>query len=89
MLSLANQCPIIIRQISVSGPATLEDELNASPTKKKGQQNPTVDQRRLFAQTATQVAVSISKGCPFVTSQIGAIRASPEVQEDIQEGRKN
>ncbi|XP_059190020.1 5-aminolevulinate synthase, erythroid-specific, mitochondrial [Centropristis striata] len=47
---------------------------------------PTLDQRRMFAQTATQVAVSVSKGCPFVTNQIGMVRASPEVQEDVQGG---
>uniref|UniRef100_A0A3Q2WNY4 5-aminolevulinate synthase n=1 Tax=Haplochromis burtoni TaxID=8153 RepID=A0A3Q2WNY4_HAPBU len=71
LLSLANHCPLIARQITVSGPGSLE--------------LPTAEQRRLFAQTATQVAVSVSKGCPFVSSQIGMVRASPEVQEDVQE----
>lgn len=89
LLSLADQCPIIARQISVSGTASLEAKLSVSPTKPKSRRLPTVDQRRLFAQTATQVAVSVSKGCPFVSSQIGMVQASPEVQEDVQEGRRN
>lgn len=86
MLSMANQCPIIAHQISVSGMATLDANLSVSPTKPKSHPLPTVDQKRQFAQTATQVAVSVSKGCPFVTSQIGMVKASPEVQEDVQEG---
>lgn len=89
LLSLADQCPIIARQITVSGSASLEEKLSISPTKSKSNQLPTVDQKRLFAQTATEVAVSASKGCPFVTSQIGMVRASPEVQEDVKEGRQN
>lgn len=86
MLSMANQCPIIARQISVSSTATLDASLSVSDTKPKSHPLPTVDQKRQFAQTATQVAVSVSKGCPFVTSQIGMVKASPEVQEDVQEG---
>ncbi|XP_044068871.1 5-aminolevulinate synthase, erythroid-specific, mitochondrial [Siniperca chuatsi] len=85
LLSLANQCPIIARQISGSSPAFLEAKLGVSPTKPTSHRLPMVDQRRLFAQTATQVAVSVSKGCPFVSSQIGVVHASPEVQEDVQE----
>ncbi|XP_010782407.1 5-aminolevulinate synthase, erythroid-specific, mitochondrial isoform X1 [Notothenia coriiceps] len=84
LLSLAYQCPIIARQISLSGTDYLDAKLSVSPSKPKPL--PTVEQRRLFAQTATQVAVSVSKGCPFVTSQIGVVQASPEVQEDVQEG---
>ncbi|TNN87738.1 5-aminolevulinate synthase, erythroid-specific, mitochondrial [Liparis tanakae] len=86
LLSLANQCPIIVRQISVSGSASLEAQLGVSPSKRKSPPLVTVDQRRLFAQRATQVAVSVSKGCPFVTSQIRVVRACPEMQEDVQEG---
>ncbi|XP_078110842.1 5-aminolevulinate synthase, erythroid-specific, mitochondrial [Sander vitreus] len=86
LLSLADQCPIITRQISVSGTASLEAKVGVSPIKPKSHQLPTVDQRRLFAQRATQVAVSVSKGCPFVTSEIGIVQASPEVQEDVQDG---
>lgn len=88
LLSLADRCPIITRHISVSGPDSLDAKLNGSATKPKDQQLPTAQQRRLFAQTATQVAVSASNGCPFVSSQIGMVRASPEVQEDVQEGSK-
>ncbi|KAK5923483.1 hypothetical protein CgunFtcFv8_000448 [Champsocephalus gunnari] len=72
-----------LAQISLSGTDYLEAELSVSPSKPKPL--PTVEQRRLFAQTATQVVVSVSKGCPFVTSQIGVVQASPEVQEDVQE----
>lgn len=87
-LSLADQCPIIARQISVSGAASLEAKLTSLPAETKSPHPPTVDQKRLFAQSATQVAVSASKGCPFVTSQIGMVQASPEVQEDVQDGTK-
>ncbi|XP_020488015.1 5-aminolevulinate synthase, erythroid-specific, mitochondrial [Labrus bergylta] len=86
LLSMADQCPIITRQISVSGLGSLEDKLTVSPTKTKSHLLPTVDQRQQYTQTAVQVAVSISKGCPFVTTQIGMVKASPEVQEDLQEG---
>ncbi|XP_015234583.1 PREDICTED: 5-aminolevulinate synthase, erythroid-specific, mitochondrial-like [Cyprinodon variegatus] len=86
LLSLADQCPIIARQITVSGTGSLEKNLSSSSTRPNGHQLPTLDQRRRFAQTATQVAVSASKGCPFVTSQIGMVKASPEVQEDVEEG---
>ncbi|KAM9350931.1 5-aminolevulinate synthase, erythroid-specific, mitochondrial [Symphorus nematophorus] len=85
LMSLADRCPIIARQISVSGPASLDAKLSVSPIKPKTNPLPMVEQRR-FAQTAAQVAVSVSKGCPFVSSQIGMVRASPEVQEDVQEG---
>ncbi|XP_017166145.1 5-aminolevulinate synthase, erythroid-specific, mitochondrial-like, partial [Poecilia reticulata] len=85
LLSLADQCPIIARQITVSGTSSLEAKLGSSPTKPNGQL-PTVEQKRKFAQTATQVAVSASKGCPFVSSQIGMVKASPEVQEDVEGG---
>lgn len=86
LLSLADRCPIIARQIGVSGPASLDEKLSVSPIRSKTNQLISVDQRRLFAQTAAQVAVSVSKDCPFVTSQIGMVQASPEVQEDIQAG---
>uniref|UniRef100_A0AAQ4PJ04 5-aminolevulinate synthase n=1 Tax=Gasterosteus aculeatus aculeatus TaxID=481459 RepID=A0AAQ4PJ04_GASAC len=84
LLSMADQCPIIVRQISVSATASLEAEANVSH-RLKSPRLPTEVQRRQLAQTATQVAVSVSKGCPFVTSQIGLVRASPEVQEDVRE----
>ncbi|CAN9515680.1 unnamed protein product [Ophioblennius macclurei] len=86
LLCLADHCPIIVRQISVSSSAYLEKKLSISPIKSGSHAFPALDQKRLFAQTATQVAVSASKGCPFVTSQIGMVQASPEVQEDVQNG---
>ncbi|XP_008273960.1 5-aminolevulinate synthase, erythroid-specific, mitochondrial [Stegastes partitus] len=86
LLSLADQCPIITRQITVSSSASLEAKLSLSPTKPKSPRLPTLDQRRSYAQTATQVAVTASKDCPFVSSQIGMVRASAEVQEDVQDG---
>ncbi|XP_071766269.2 5-aminolevulinate synthase, erythroid-specific, mitochondrial [Centroberyx gerrardi] len=85
LLSLADRCPIIARQISVSGPPSLETKMDVSPTRPPSHRPPTVNQKRQFAQSAAQVAVSVSKDCPFVTSQIGMVRASPEVQEDVQE----
>ncbi|KAM8755088.1 5-aminolevulinate synthase, erythroid-specific, mitochondrial-like [Acanthopagrus schlegelii] len=86
LMSLADRCPIIARQISVSGPASLDAKLGVSSDAPKTKRLPTMDQRRLFAQSAAQVAESVSKGCPFVSSQIGMVRASPEVQEDVKEG---
>ncbi|XP_010730699.2 5-aminolevulinate synthase, erythroid-specific, mitochondrial isoform X2 [Larimichthys crocea] len=85
LMSLADRCPIIARQVSVSSPASLEDKLSISPTKPKTPRVSAVDQKRLFAQTATHVAVTVSKDCPFVTSQFGVVRARPEVQEDVKE----
>lgn len=89
LMSLADRCPIIARQVSVSSPASLEDKLSISPTKPKTPRVSAVDQKRLFAQTATHVAVTVSKDCPFVTSQLGVVRARPEVQEDVKEGKGN
>lgn len=83
LLSTAHRCPVITRQISVSSGAYPADYHGTSPAK------PKADQRRLFAQTSPQVDVSATKGCPFVTSRIGMVRASPEVQEDIEEGKVN
>nr|XP_019944335.1 PREDICTED: 5-aminolevulinate synthase, erythroid-specific, mitochondrial-like [Paralichthys olivaceus] len=80
LLSLADQCPIIVRQITVGGSASLDTKLSDSPTKlSKSHLLPTVNQRMM----ATQVALSVSKDCPFVSSQIGMVEASPEVQEDV------
>ncbi|XP_055021658.1 5-aminolevulinate synthase, erythroid-specific, mitochondrial [Boleophthalmus pectinirostris] len=85
LMSMADQCPIITRQISVSSLATLEKQPAESKPTQRGVLG--LNQKRTVAQTATDVAVSVSKGCPFVSSQIGLVRASPEVQEDVQEGR--
>uniref|UniRef100_A0A3Q2YGD9 5-aminolevulinate synthase presequence domain-containing protein n=1 Tax=Hippocampus comes TaxID=109280 RepID=A0A3Q2YGD9_HIPCM len=87
LLSLANQCPIIARQISVCKSAALEAKLSGSPAGLDCRQLPTLEQKRTFAQTAPQVAEpAVSKACPFVTSRIGMVQASPEVQEDVREG---
>ncbi|KAM8864348.1 5-aminolevulinate synthase, erythroid-specific, mitochondrial isoform 2-T2 [Spinachia spinachia] len=86
LLSMADQCPIIVRQISVSGTASLEAQADVSPGRLNSPRHLTEVQRRQFAHTATQVAVSVSTGCPFVTSHVRMVRASPEVQEDVQEG---
>lgn len=87
LLSLAEKCPIITRQITVSGPASLDSKLSSPTTTSKHKQLSTVEQKRQFAQTATHVAASMSKACPFVSSQIGVVQASPEVQEDVQDGK--
>ncbi|XP_061537769.1 5-aminolevulinate synthase, erythroid-specific, mitochondrial isoform X2 [Phycodurus eques] len=87
LLSLANQCPIIARQISICGSASVKANLIASPASPDCRQLPTLEQRRMFAQTAPQVVEpAASKACPFVTSRIGMVQASPEVQEDVREG---
>nr|XP_057940142.1 5-aminolevulinate synthase, erythroid-specific, mitochondrial [Doryrhamphus excisus]XP_057940143.1 5-aminolevulinate synthase, erythroid-specific, mitochondrial [Doryrhamphus excisus] len=86
LLSLANQCPIIARQISVSGSASFEAKLSTLSAVADCRQPLMLHQRRMFAQTAPQVAESAPKACPFVTSHIGLVRARPEVQEDVQEG---
>ncbi|KAM6925245.1 5-aminolevulinate synthase, erythroid-specific, mitochondrial-like [Xenentodon cancila] len=86
LLSLADQCPIITRQISEISPSSMEAKLITTATKSRSHPISTVHQQKTFAQTATQVAVSLSKGCPFVTSQIGMVKASPQVQEDVQDG---
>lgn len=81
LLSKAHRCPIIARQISMNSVASPGEDLGISPAK------PKADQRRLFTQTSPQVDVSVPKSCPFVTSHIGMVHASPEVQEDIQKGK--
>lgn len=81
LLAKAHQCPIIARQISVNSLASLGDDLGISPAK------PKAEQRRLITQTSPQVDASVTKGCPFVTSHMEMVHASPEVQEDIQKGK--
>ncbi|XP_075897775.1 5-aminolevulinate synthase, erythroid-specific, mitochondrial-like isoform X2 [Nelusetta ayraudi] len=69
LLSLADRCPIIARQISVSAADSLEAKLKVSAVS-----------------PAQLLATPVSKSCPFVTSQIGMVQASAEVQEDIKQG---
>ncbi|KAJ3586932.1 hypothetical protein NHX12_013323 [Muraenolepis orangiensis] len=76
LLSLADRCPIIVRQITVSS-STLPVQTKLSQ-----------DQKRRFAQSASQLAVSLAKDCPFVASQISVVRARPEVQEDVPQESK-
>lgn len=45
---------------------------------------PYKEPKRQLATTATQVAINMSKSCPFVSSKIGLVKASPQVQEDVQ-----
>ncbi|KTF91415.1 hypothetical protein cypCar_00009086 [Cyprinus carpio] len=45
--------------------------------------------KRQLATTATQVAISMSQSCPFVSSKIGLVKASPQVQEDVQPNLEN
>ncbi|KAG7267109.1 hypothetical protein CRUP_009557 [Coryphaenoides rupestris] len=80
LLSLADRCPIIVRQITVSSALPKMDTPGAHEGHPK---HMAVSPRRRFAQSASQVAVSLAKDCPFVVSQIGVVRASSEVQEDV------
>ncbi|XP_028849009.1 5-aminolevulinate synthase, erythroid-specific, mitochondrial isoform X2 [Denticeps clupeoides] len=84
LLSLADRCPIITRQVSAVASSTRTPGDNPE----KGLLPAKVDPKRSMSQTATQVAVSIAKGCPFVSSQIGLVKARPEVQEDVQRSGK-
>ncbi|XP_031421878.1 5-aminolevulinate synthase, erythroid-specific, mitochondrial isoform X2 [Clupea harengus] len=78
LFSMADRCPLIIRHVSTSAvqPTSLNSPGKAPPLM-------TLAQRRLMSQAATQVAVSVSKGCPFVSSQLNVVKASEEVQEDV------
>lgn len=81
LLAKAHRCPIIARQISVNSVASPGNDLGFSPAKNKA------GQTGLFTQTSPDVDVSVPKACPFVTSRIGMVHASLEVQEDIQKGK--
>lgn len=45
--------------------------------------SPHKEAKRSLATSAAQVAVSMTKACPFVSSKIGLVKASPQVQEDV------
>ncbi|CAL8259738.1 unnamed protein product [Gadus morhua 'NCC'] len=81
LLSLADRCPIIARQI------TVKTDMYAAPSQ-AAPRHWALDQRRWYAQSAGQVAVSLAKSCPFVASEIRVVRASSEVQEDVQQDYK-
>ncbi|XP_051758057.1 5-aminolevulinate synthase, erythroid-specific, mitochondrial isoform X2 [Ctenopharyngodon idella] len=78
-LGLADRCPIIVRQISVKASQSFEGN-GLLPHK---------EPKRELATTATQVAISMSQSCPFVSSKIGLVKASPQVQEDVQPSLEN
>ncbi|TRY82341.1 hypothetical protein DNTS_000065, partial [Danionella cerebrum] len=78
-LGLAERCPIIVRQISVKHVQSTEE--TGLLTHK--------EPKRQLATTATQVALSMSQSCPFVSSKIGLVKASPQVQEDVQPNLEN
>uniref|UniRef100_A0A8C1Z550 5-aminolevulinate synthase n=1 Tax=Cyprinus carpio TaxID=7962 RepID=A0A8C1Z550_CYPCA len=75
---LAGRCPIIVRQISVKTQSSEEKGLLLHK-----------EPKRQLATTATQVAISMSQSCPFVSSKIGLVKASPQVQEDVQPNLEN
>ncbi|XP_072569097.1 5-aminolevulinate synthase, erythroid-specific, mitochondrial isoform X1 [Paramormyrops kingsleyae] len=74
LFSLADRCPVVIQQVAT----------NATLVQKPKDSAPHKGPQRSLAQAAGQLAVSMAKGCPFVSSQIGVVQARPEVQEDIQ-----
>lgn len=86
LLSLADRCPIIAHQISISAADSEDAKLKNSHVSPGTSQLPAGNQRRLFTQSAAQVAMTASKSCPFVISQIGIVKACPEMQEDIKQG---
>ncbi|XP_066500367.1 5-aminolevulinate synthase, erythroid-specific, mitochondrial isoform X2 [Hoplias malabaricus] len=75
-LGLADRCPIIARQVSMKATQN-QDEKGLLPHK---------EAKRSLAFSAAQVAVSLTNSCPFVSSKIGMVKASPQVQEDVQSG---
>ncbi|KAL2103683.1 hypothetical protein ACEWY4_000551 [Coilia grayii] len=77
LFSMADRCPIIARNISTMA---VQSTSLSSPEKAPSAVNGV--QKRLMSQAATQVAVSVSKACPFVSSQM-VVKASEEVQEDV------
>ncbi|MBN3306660.1 HEM0 protein, partial [Amia calva] len=74
LFNLADRCPVILRGLASSAP----QQQRARETTPAGS-----SPQRSLAQDATQAAVSLSSSCPFVSSQIPVVQASPEVQEDV------
>ncbi|XP_060788053.1 5-aminolevulinate synthase, erythroid-specific, mitochondrial isoform X2 [Neoarius graeffei] len=72
-LGMADRCPVIARRITVQSTQS-QDEKDLLPHK---------EAKRSLAISAAQVAVSKTKTCPFVSTKIGLVKASPQVQEDI------
>uniref|UniRef100_A0A3P8XVD1 5-aminolevulinate synthase n=1 Tax=Esox lucius TaxID=8010 RepID=A0A3P8XVD1_ESOLU len=83
LLSMADQCPMIVRHMTVCPSVFKERKTTIHSTQSVGPMTLRVDSKRHFAQSATQVVVSMSRECPFVSKEIGMVKASPEVQEDV------
>ncbi|XP_030640441.1 5-aminolevulinate synthase, erythroid-specific, mitochondrial [Chanos chanos] len=79
LFSMADRCPIIARQITIKASQTQAAD---GPLTLK-------EPKRSLTGSAAQVPLSMSKGCPFVSSKIGMVEASPEVQEDVQSEDKD
>ncbi|XP_036389290.1 5-aminolevulinate synthase, erythroid-specific, mitochondrial [Megalops cyprinoides] len=77
LFSLADRCPIIARQVSTPPAQRPRDNGHS------GSMALSAGPKRSLAQEASQVAMSMANGCPFVSSQIAMVKASPEVQEDV------
>ncbi|XP_046896087.1 5-aminolevulinate synthase, erythroid-specific, mitochondrial isoform X1 [Hypomesus transpacificus] len=84
LLSLAYRCPIVARQITICASSSTETKTGISSSQSAGHLPLGLDSKRHLAKSATQVSVSISNGCPFVSSQMGMVKASAEVQEDVE-----
>ncbi|KAL4645850.1 5-aminolevulinate synthase, erythroid-specific, mitochondrial-like [Arapaima gigas] len=68
LFRLADRCPAISRYVSTSTAV-------AQKARKPGSNSET--------RSAKEVAMKMAKSCPFVSSQVEVVRASPEVQEDV------
>ncbi|KAM9474758.1 5-aminolevulinate synthase, erythroid-specific, mitochondrial isoform 2-T2 [Clarias gariepinus] len=73
-LGLADRCPIIARRITAQSAQTQGEEEGLLPHK---------GVKRSLTLSAAQVAESMTKACPFVSSEIGLVKASPQIQEDV------
>ncbi|KAI5610142.1 5-aminolevulinate synthase, erythroid-specific, mitochondrial [Silurus asotus] len=73
ILGMAERCPVIVRRISAQSAQGQDEKGLLSHTETK----------RSLATSAAQVAVSMTNSCPFVSSKIGLVKASPRIQEDV------
>ncbi|KAJ8016465.1 hypothetical protein DPEC_G00007480 [Dallia pectoralis] len=83
LFSMADQCPMIARQISSRTSIPKEKTTTINSTQSAGLSPLKLDSKRHFAQAATQAVVSMSRECPFVSKEISMVKASHEVQEDV------
>ncbi|MBN3323603.1 HEM0 protein, partial [Atractosteus spatula] len=85
LFNLADHCPVLVRGVA----STAAQQQRARETAPGGKSDlPGSPPQRSLAQAAAQAAVSMASSCPFVSSQIGVVKASPELQEDIQTADK-